>query len=52
MLSMASIMISVDLEQVVTQTKQFVLEIEKVVDTLNSEKVSQLQKKLNFLATR
>lgn len=44
--------ISVDLEQVVTQTKHFVLEIEKIVDALNLDKVSQLQKKLNVLTTK
>ena len=43
--------ISVDLEQVITKTKQFVLEIEKIIDALNSDKVSELQKKLKTLDT-
>ena len=44
--------ISVDLEQVITKTKQFVLEIEKIIDSLNADKVSELQRKLKTLATK
>jgi len=39
----------IDLEQVIKKTKQFVLEIEKVIDDLNTEKISELQKKLKSL---
>jgi len=40
----------VDMEQVIEETKQFVLEIEKVLDGLNSEQISKLRNKIvNFL---
>lgn len=42
--------IKVDLEQLMDQTKNFVLEIEKVIDGLNSERIMQLQKKLKELS--
>jgi uncharacterized protein (UPF0332 family) len=38
--------IKVDLEQVIQKTKRFVLEIEKVLDDLDSEKIGELQKRL------
>ena len=41
--------ISVDLEQVKKKTKKFVLEIENVIDGLNSEKIAELQKRLKVL---
>ena len=41
--------ISVDLEQVMKKTKKFVLEIENVIDGLNSEKIAELQKRLKVL---
>ena len=41
--------ISVDLEQVKKKTKKFVLEIENVIDGLNSEKIEELQKRLKVL---
>jgi len=40
---------SADLEQVMKKTKKFVLEIENVIDGLNSEKIAELQKRLNVL---
>jgi hypothetical protein len=43
--------ISVNLEQVIKKTKQFALEIEKVIDGLNAEKISKLQIKLKTLAS-
>ena len=44
--------ISVDLEQVITKTRQFVLEIEKIIDSLNADKLSELQRKLKTLETK
>ena len=38
--------ISVDLEQVIIKTRQFVLEIEKIIDSLNADKLLELQRKL------
>ena len=38
--------IRVELEQEIKKTKQFVLEIEKVIDGLNPEKISRLQSNL------
>jgi len=40
------------LEQAIKKTKQFALEIEKIIDGLNSEKISELQKKLKTLALK
>jgi uncharacterized protein (UPF0332 family) len=42
--------ISVNLEQVIKGTKKFVLEIENVADGLNSERITELQKRLKVLA--
>jgi len=42
--------ITVDLNQVLTQAKRFVLEIEKTLDSLNSERIEQLQDKLKRVA--
>ncbi|MCL4429718.1 MAG: HEPN domain-containing protein [Chloroflexi bacterium] len=42
--------IRADLEEVTNKTKQFVLEIEKVIDTLNTEQLLEFQKKLKKLA--
>jgi hypothetical protein len=42
--------ISVDLEQVIKGTKKFVLEIKNVADGLNSERITELQKRLKVLA--
>jgi uncharacterized protein (UPF0332 family) len=39
----------VDLEKVVKKTKKFVIEIEKLIDALNSEKTTELQKRLKEL---
>jgi uncharacterized protein (UPF0332 family) len=43
--------IKVDLEQLVNKTKNFVLETEKIIDALNSERIEQLQKKLKELVS-
>jgi uncharacterized protein (UPF0332 family) len=44
--------INVDLEEVIKKTKQFMLEIEKMIDSLNGESISKLQKKLHTLAPK
>jgi uncharacterized protein (UPF0332 family) len=41
---------NVDLEKMIKKTKQFMLEIEKMVDSLNSGNISKLQRKLQTLA--
>ncbi|MCW4017786.1 MAG: HEPN domain-containing protein [Candidatus Bathyarchaeota archaeon] len=41
--------INVDLDEVQTKTKRFVLEIEKVIDGLNTEKIAGLQETLRAL---
>jgi uncharacterized protein (UPF0332 family) len=41
--------IRVDLEQVMLSAKRFVLEIEKVLDGLDSERIAELQKRLSAL---
>ena len=38
-----------NLEQLISQTKNFVLEIEKIMDDLNSERIVALQNKLKLL---
>jgi hypothetical protein len=43
---------NVDLQQVIGKTKQFVLEIEKTIDGLNTERISELQKKLKVLTLK
>jgi hypothetical protein len=43
---------NVDLQQVIGKTKQFVLEIEKTIDGLNTERISELQKKLKNLTLK
>jgi len=43
--------IKMDLKQLMNQTKNFVLEIEKVMDGLNTERIVLLQKKLRELAS-
>ncbi len=43
---------TIDLQQVIAKTKQFVLEIEKTIDSLNAEKISELQKKLKVLTLK
>jgi uncharacterized protein (UPF0332 family) len=44
--------IRVELEQEIKKTKQFVLEIEKVIDGLNPEKISRLQSNLTTLVLK
>jgi uncharacterized protein (UPF0332 family) len=44
--------INVDLEDVIKKTKQFTLEIEKMIDCLNNESIAKLQKKLQPLAPK
>ena len=41
--------VSVDLNQIIKNTKKFVLEIDKICDSLNSEKITTLTKKLQLL---
>lgn len=41
--------IKVDLGELMEQTKNFVLEVERIIDGLNSEKIVQLQRKLKSL---
>jgi uncharacterized protein (UPF0332 family) len=41
--------INVDLEQLMKKAKKFVLDIEKIIDSLNSERIMALQKKLENL---
>jgi uncharacterized protein (UPF0332 family) len=41
--------VKVNLDQLMNQTRDFVLEIEKVIDRLDSERIAQLQKKLKEL---
>jgi len=41
--------VNIDLNKAMKSTKNFVLEIEKILDDLNSEKIVQLQKKLEKL---
>jgi uncharacterized protein (UPF0332 family) len=44
--------INVDIKEVATKTKQFVLEIEKIIDGLNAENTSKLQSRLHILAQK
>jgi len=44
--------IRVNLEQVTKKTKKFVLEIDSIIDGLNSEKIAELQKRLKILTTK
>jgi uncharacterized protein (UPF0332 family) len=44
--------IHVDLEQIIKKTKKFVLEIDSIIDGLNSEKIAELQKRLKILTTK
>jgi uncharacterized protein (UPF0332 family) len=44
--------IRVELEQEIKKTKQFLLEIEKVIDGLNPEKISRLQSNLTTLVLK
>jgi uncharacterized protein (UPF0332 family) len=39
--------VSTNLDDIMQQTKQFVLQIEELIDGLNAEKIAGLQKKLN-----
>ncbi|MCW4022059.1 MAG: HEPN domain-containing protein [Candidatus Bathyarchaeota archaeon] len=41
--------IQVDLKQIIKKTKKFVLEIEKIIDDLTTEKITELQNKLKNL---
>jgi uncharacterized protein (UPF0332 family) len=41
--------INVDLKQVIAKTRKFVLEIERIIDGLNAEKIADLQKTLKAL---
>lgn len=43
--------INVDLEQLMKKAKKFVLDIEKIIDNLNPERTTALQKKLKILTT-
>ena len=43
--------IKMDLKQLMNQTKNFVLEIEKVMDGLNTESIMLMQKKVRELAS-
>ena len=44
--------IHVELDQVMKKTKKFVLEIDKVIDGLNSERIAELQKRIRVLASK
>ena len=44
--------IHVDLEQIIKKTKKFMLEIDSIIDGLNSEKIAELQKRLKILTTK
>ena len=44
--------INVDLEQIIKKTKKFVLEIDSIIDGLNSEKIAELKKRLKILTTK
>jgi uncharacterized protein (UPF0332 family) len=44
--------IHVELDQVMKKTKKFVLEIDKVIDGLNSERITELQKRIKVLASK
>jgi len=41
--------IGVNLDQIVNQTKNFVLKIEEIIDTLNSERITLIKNKLKEL---
>jgi uncharacterized protein (UPF0332 family) len=41
--------VKTDLDNIIPQTKQFVLQIEEIIDTLNAEKIADLQKNLKEL---
>ena len=43
--------VDVDLDELMNQTKAFVLEIERIIDSLNQEKIATLQKKLKNLVS-
>ncbi len=43
---------SIDFQQIIRKTKAFVLEIEKAIDGLNTERIFKLQKELKNLTTR
>lgn len=43
--------ITVDLEQLMKKAKKFVLDIEKIIDNLNPERTTAVQKKLKILTT-
>jgi uncharacterized protein (UPF0332 family) len=43
--------ITINLEQMISETKNFVLEIEKILDNLNPEQVTQMQNRLKELKT-
>jgi len=43
--------ITVDIDKLMAQTKFFILEIEKIIDSLNSEKIASLQNRLRDLAS-
>lgn len=44
--------INIDLQQVVKETKRFALEIEKTIDGLNAERISEAREKLKLLTLR
>ena len=44
--------ITIDVDEVIKKTKLFVLEIEKIIDNLNTQKTSKLQLKLENLAPK
>ncbi|HKZ41790.1 MAG TPA: HEPN domain-containing protein, partial [Candidatus Hodarchaeales archaeon] len=41
--------IKVDLDRMINETKNFVLEIEKIIDSLDTERIAQLQNRLKGL---
>ena len=44
--------ITIDVDEVIKKTKLFVLEIEKIIDNLNTQKTSKLQLKLENFAPK
>lgn len=44
--------VKVDLDQMISETKNFVLEVEKIIDSLNPERITHLQNRLNELVKK
>ena len=44
--------VKVDLDQMISETKNFVLEVEKIIDSLNPERITQLQKRIKRLVKK